>query len=228
MRLGVLTCVWKRHEIYEIYIDFIKRISKIKGLEVVPLSICSESNSVWLSANNDIEFSVFQNQPLASKWSHGMNVMKGMNVDYVLCLGSDDVMCNDTIKLYLEKMNQGIDFIGLKDLYIYSQDLDRLVYWGGYQGCRDGESSGLGRCLSKKLLDKLDWNPWGNTKLRGLDGEMARRLNKINYTESLISLKDNNLFAVDIKNKESMTHFKSFRNCQEVNKSIMNKCPEIL
>ena len=150
-----------------------------------------------------------------------------LNVDYVLCLGSDDLISNSLLDKYIESMEFGYDFIGLLDCFIYDRLTNDLRFWVGYNGIRIGETAGIGRCLSKRILDEFDWKPWVDAHDRGLDGTMFRKLKEMPHTEKVFGCLKDNIFAVDLKDSQSMTSFEHFNKYPKFNKELMfNECPE--
>lgn len=211
MRLGILTAVWQRYEVFDIFKQGIERIKQHSDLEIEVVAVGSEGKK---SANACSEFHYvpFKNKPLSNKWNAGMLKMKELNVDYVLCLGSDDIVSNSLIDKYKEAMEFGYDFIGLLDCFIYDTITNDLRFWVGYNGIRIGETAGIGRCLSKRLLDIFEWQPWIDAHDRGLDGTMFQKLKKIPHTQKVFGCLKDNIFAVDIKDKDSLTGFNNFTN----------------
>lgn len=209
MKLGILTAVWKRYEVLETFKEGIERLKKHSNIEIEVVAVGSEGKQ---SANACKEFHYveYENNPLSDKWNAGMLKMKELNVDYVLCMGSDDLMCNNSLDKYVEAMEFGYDFIGLLDCFIYDSKTNDLRFWVGYNGKRVGETAGIGRCLSKRLLDIFEWKPWADAHDRGLDGTMFNKLKDIPHTQKVFGCLKDNIFAVDIKDAYSLTSFSHF------------------
>lgn len=226
MRLGILTAVWQRYEVFEVFKEGIERIKKHTDLEVEVVCVGSEGKK---SANacSEYHYVPFKNKPLSNKWNAGMLKMKELNVDYVLCLGSDDLVSNTLIDKYKEAMEFGYDFIGLLDCFIYDSITNDLRFWVGYNGVRIGETAGIGRCLSKRLLDIFDWQPWIDAHDRGLDGTMFQKLKKIPHTQKVFGCLKDGIFAVDIKDKQSLTSFSNFNKYPRFStEDMFNNLPE--
>ena len=226
IRLGILTAVWQRYEVLEVFKKGIERIKEHSNIEIEVVAVGSEGKK---SANacNDFHYVPFKNKPLSNKWNAGMLKMKELNVDYVLCLGSDDLISNSLLDKYIEAMEFGYDFIGLLDCFIYDRLTNDLRFWVGYNGIRIGETAGIGRCLSKRILDEFDWKPWVDAHDRGLDGTMFRKLKEMPHTEKVFGCLKDNIFAVDLKDSQSMTSFEHFNKYPKFNKELMfNECPE--
>jgi hypothetical protein len=226
MKLGILTAVWQRYDVLETFKEGIERLKQHSNIEIEVVAVGSEGKK---SANACKEFHYvpFKNKPLSNKWNAGMLKMKELNVDYVLCLGSDDLMCNNALDKYIEAMEQGFDFIGLLDCFIYDTKTNDLRFWVGYNGKRIGETAGIGRCLSSRLLEQMSYLPWGDGIDRGLDGAMFKELKNINHTQKLFGCLKDNIFAVDLKDSQSLTGFQHFAKYPKFHpQDMFNKLPE--
>ncbi len=208
MRIGIKTMMWKRPEVFEMYAAGVNRLRETFG--VIPFVVGSEGalsrNRCERHGFNYIEHA---NKPLGAKANACLQVMRTHNLDYVLNLGADDLISNSLMRLYIELMNEGYDFIGIKDLYFYERIQKKLIYFPGYTGQRKGESVGVGRVLSARLLDRFNWQMWDEKKNRSLDLSMTKKLHAIN-NKWIISLKDTGTFAVDIKDSDNIWKFSVF------------------
>lgn len=227
MRLGILTAVWGRYEVFDIFKKGIERIKEHTDIEIEVVAVGSEGKK---SANacREYHYVPFKNKPLSNKWNAGMLKMKELNVDYVLCLGSDDLICNNLIDKYIEAMKFGYDFIGLLDCFILDLKTNDLRFWTGYNGIRIGETAGIGRCLSKRILEEMNWSPWGEARDRGLDGEMFKKLKQIPHTQKVFGCLKDNIIGVDLKDSGSLTTFDVFKKYPKFEyKDIIKYIPEL-
>jgi len=209
MRIGIKTMIWKRPIVFEIYAAGIERLRN--NFNVIPFVVGSEGDiSRKKCEKHGFNYIEYPNAPLGAKANACLKAMQG-HVDYVLNLGSDNLISDSLMQAYIELMKEGYDFIGIKDLYYYDHIHQRLIYWDGYgKGKRWGESVGAGRVLSSRLLDTFNWKMWAPNVNTGLDFSMTQKLNGIN--KKIISLKDTNTFAVDIKDRDSIGDFETFVN----------------
>lgn len=220
LRITFITGMWKRPEVFEMFAKGIKKIQTqwsnmdiqcvVAGSEGVhSRSLCEKYGFHYIETNN---------YPLSDKMNKPLQVAKELNSDYVICLGSDDVMSLELFDLYLEYMNQGYDFIGLIDFYFLNLEKNKAIYWKGYrEHSRKGETIGAFRCISKWVLDQLDWELWQSGLTKGLDASMKVKLSKLSYRSKSIRLKDENVYAMDIKTSENITPYKEFDNSLVIN-----------
>lgn len=127
---------------------------------------------------------------LGFKWNYGFIVAKELNPDAILYVGSSDWVTDNWIDSLSEYLN-GADYVGVQDYYLAhfefnvpydkSQKYDdlseqlnrvRVGHWIGYSGPRMGEPIGIGRLLSRKFLDRINFMPFDNNLNKNLDHSM--------------------------------------------------------
>jgi len=205
MKVVVLTAIWKRHELFNIFKQGFERIKKDSEHELILVTIGSERKTF---SKNHVEI---RNNPLSYKWQAGLEYSKTLNPDYVLMLGSDDFVCSNLIKTYTKEMEKGTDLIGLLDCYFLDARTNVFNHWVGYRNHRRGESIGMARMLSKRLLNKLDWKVWHKPINKGLDGEMMRVFKRLPYTKAMFNCKKANIMALDVKTDINISKLKTYR-----------------
>lgn len=119
----------------------------------------------WITANND---------PLGAKWNAGFMAARKYEPTGVLFVGSSDWVSDNYIT-EAERMLPEYDMLG--KLGCHFTDLGeqhiRTVNWFGYgKGPRSYEPIGIGRVLSTRLLNKLNWMPFDKRLNSGLDWSM--------------------------------------------------------
>ena len=231
----ILTCIWKRPKLTGIVLSHYKTLKKelknIINLELVAVGSEGE-RSKDICEKNEFKYFEYENQPMSEKWNFGLQMTKEISSDAVIIVGSDDLIDKSLLKFYDKKLKQGHMMIGIKDFYIYDTERRKLAYWRGYGKLNDAhrmnETIGLARCLSRSLLEKLDFNIWNNLNIsRNLDGAMTTRLKEVGIypvSEAKMpyvklgnqlygaghvgyNLKEIEGFAIDIKTKNNLTTF---------------------
>lgn len=218
MKIGLLTCMWGRPEVFKVFAFWANELKKHYDVKLVAVGSELEESET-LALNHGFEYHEYINHPVSNKWNYG--VTKMYDYDYVLMMGSDDITCLKLIRNYVKAMEQGFDFIGIDSCYIYDAISNQMVYWGGYTNHRRGEPSGMARCLSKDLLEKLDYEPWANGINKGLDGTMWQKLKKVYAPRMIFNCQRDNIFACDIKTGFNVTKFDSFIGLPNCNLRIM-------
>lgn len=135
-----LTAIWKRPEITRICFEGLKKLPLDKVICVVSeqwaKDLCDEYGFIWVEE---------ENLPLGNKWNAGIKEVMKHDFDYLLQLGSDNLISPQIFDYYSELMEKGIDFFGTKQIYFLEGDKAKLH--------TNGECYGAARVFSKKMLD---------------------------------------------------------------------------
>jgi hypothetical protein len=226
MKVCIITALWKRPEIWELFKNGVRRLNELDDIDIVVSVVGSEREESFDICQEDwIIYNEIPNTPLGKKWNKASLASKETNADYYMVMGSDDIICDKLMLLYLKYMKQGIDYIYLMDGYFYDTISDKAMYWGGYNhSSNKGHSLGAGRLLSKSLMEKLNWEAWYDVKFSLLlDQATSEKLDKINHTTQEIYCKDNNCMLLDIKSSTNMTKFELWDNTKLIDKEELIK-----
>jgi glycosyltransferase involved in cell wall biosynthesis len=134
---------------------------------------CRDAGAEWVYHDN---------KPLAAKWNAGFIAAKEHKPDACLFVGSSDWISDNWLTVLGPHIDH-FDLIGLPGCYFLDiktgvkRDF-RACYWPGYIGPREGESIGIGRLISAKVLEKLNWEPFDSSLDHSLDFSMVKRVKK--------------------------------------------------
>ncbi len=208
----MVTAIWGRPNITRLFLDHFQ-ILKEYDTERFELDLVVVGSDVGADQDvlDEYECHYIQapNRPLGAKWNSALKKAEKLDWEYLLILGSDDLISPATLELYLSYINLGHDFIGFRDLFIYSTLTKNLKYWMGYQGQRKGESCGAGRLLHRSLVKACHFYLWEFRRNAGLDGSMMRKLNKIEHNPAILSMKREDVMILDVKSRLNMGSFES-------------------
>lgn len=225
IRLAIVTSAWKRLDVLQMFAKGVENlIKKCTDFDITLIVSASVQDETELT--NDNLKSVFSaipkdklilieipNEPLAAKVNATTYACKKRDFHYVFCVGSDDIASPELLNEYAVYMRKGIDFIGVTDCYFYDTVSGESLYWGGYhEEYRRGFTVGAFRAISTHLLSKWDFMPWGNRDSLNLDHSMQHKLRKTPHSFYVFSLKQKNLFALDIKSNINITPFHKWDN----------------
>lgn len=224
IKLGIITGVWKRPEVFEMFANGVKELQSINGVDIVCIVSGSEGKrSKAMVEKHGFTYIEVPNEPL----SHKMNVTaleaKEQGCTHVLCVGSDDIITKPLLKEYIKHIRTGYDFVGVLDFYFYDLVSKKSMYWGGYRDKRRGHTCGAGRLISARLMDDWDWLPWVSKDSKYLDNTMQNRLMHTPFHVKTFSLKDKGLFGLDIKSSTNMTPFERWDNAKFIDSAIIEK-----
>lgn len=210
MEIHVLTAIWKRPEITDIFFKGIKRLG-LNCTAVISEDIDLPCQTVFA-----------ENQPLGNKWNRGLERAMENEFDYLLILGSDDLISNCLLDKY--KGYNGVDMIGVKDFYMYDIQQKRVKYFAGYNVKYNRNISiGAGRLIRRDIIERLGrlWHP---RQVKGLDSHCSKVLRVKGYQEIVIPMGDS--VVVDIKSGMNMNGFDDITG-EEVPLSVLKKIPEL-
>lgn len=203
VNLFIYLAIWKRPEITELCFIGIERLKKHPKYNINVLAVISEPEMIPLCEKYEVIWILHENLPLGKKKNYGLAHLANFNFDYVMEIGSDDLITNDLLDLYLDYIDK-YHFFGVSDAaYIESEtgECRRLTY--------GASTYGAGRLMSRKLLEQMEWKIWDDNFNRGLDNSSIRRIknkgfvyHKINPTETPC--------VIDIKSNENLWKFNYF------------------
>ena len=227
MRITIVTAIWKRPEINQIFYRSIDALRKNHRIELVVGRSEGETLPNYALAFDS------PNHDLTGKWNGAALRSKDTTPDYVIFVGSDDILSESILEEYIKRAEKGIDYIYSTDWYFLDMPSKMGLYWAGYnKNFNRGDACGAGRMFSKRLMNLIGWRPWSNGYDHVLDTGMDHKLRQFDFTREGFSLKDTNSFALDLKSEQNMTPFERWDNSsyikiQEMKGYIKYYLPEI-
>lgn len=156
----------------------IERLLKKNGCDAV-ICVGDQIEEQEVCEDAGAEFIFHENVPLGKKWNAGFVEAKKYNPDAVLFVGSSDWISDNWLpSLAPFMMKFKIDMIGKADFYLLDigENL-RFCHWRGYvQKERKAEPIGIGRVISRRVLDILNWKPIEETLNSSIDYSMYHRV----------------------------------------------------
>jgi len=230
IKLVVVSAIWKRHDVFKLFAKGIHLLKKYSKIEIdVVISGSEGLKSKSIVEKEGFIYIEIPNDPLAEKVNAPVLYAKKLHATHILCLGSDDIISPELFDLYIKYIKEGYDYIGVTDFYFYDLINKKSSYWGGYtESWRKGHTAGAGRILNARLLNLWDWMPWENKHNKILDTSIQEKLKRTPHSIKTFSLKENKVFALDIKSGINMTPFKLWDNTNYIDNSIIkNKFPYV-
>ena len=233
MKLMVLSAVHNvmggRRYVYKFFCQRMQHIQKRFGVET--LVVGSEGwDSKGVTEKYGLHYREHPNNPVSDKWNFGMSVMKQdkFNPDYVMILGSDDLVSDSLIEFYLKVIESGgYDIFGIRDSYYFglNHKRDKFGVCGYWKGYPHGGMIGYARVFSKAIMEKVDWRPWISGKNSGLDFSVSQKFkdNGVTGTSKTFSIKEKDFLHIDIKTAGNISSMSPL-NLEEVDyKELLNK-----
>ncbi len=197
VKLLIFLAVWKRPEITEICFMGINRLRKSGLFPIEAFAVISEDSMIPLCEKYDIDYRMYKNEPLGEKKNYGLSVAMDKDFDYLIEIGSDDLIKTELLELYAPYFGHK-HLLGCNDFVcINSEDLE----------CRRIHTNktpyGAGRAISKEALSKIGtlW-PW--KAMQGMDKSSHFTLVRSGFTDTRVG---NGPLVIDIKSDVNIWPF---------------------
>ena len=207
MTFGILTISYKRFKVLHLFLASIKRLRQETGIDFKCVCV-GDAEHKDICGFYGVHHVTMKNHPATDKWNAGTKWLMEQGVDWVIVLGSDDILSTQLLKNLIVKMEEGIDLIGINNIYFYcieGQHKGKLLWHDA-----PDQILGVARCISRFVIEKVDGVPW-NRKDRpdwegsswGMDGICLKNIARYVRHKAIVDG-----IAVDIKTeKENLNKF---------------------
>lgn len=189
MKILLFLAAWKRPEITEICFTGINRLIKNSRLPIEAFVVISEDSMIGLCNKYGIRYTMYKNDPVGEKKNHGLNEAMKLEWDYLLEIGSDDLVKDELIEAYSKYLGP-LDFFGTKDSVVINSVDGQCIR------LKSDTAYGLGRCIKRSVFDvchgvdiiaKESIMAIGRTVVKGEKGfftvDQAKELEKLGRVE---------------------------------------------
>jgi len=202
----VIPC-WQREDIFSIINQQLNYfVENSKDFEFHIIFILSREDPKFRKLMNiikkDSDFNYhlvyFPNTYLGKKTNAGISYAYKLGFDYLMNIGSDDLIHPAIMQLYKPYICMNNDFFGIDSLYFYDSQTQKCLYFSYYNS---PHVIGAGRMISYRTIKKVIENIgelYEPTVQRGLDTTSALRINMTGVEETNIKA-GNFPFICDIK-----------------------------
>lgn len=149
------------------------------GCTCLPLVISDSYKVNMWCIENHIDHLYFSNEKLGNRWNAGFKWFENKNVDFMLFLGSDDLISDNWCLTLIEYLNYTKrNIVGSEKFYMLYVDHNerKMCIWNGYKDKRKGYSVGAGRIITRLAMETIGWQPFDNLASSGLDELMQIKL----------------------------------------------------
>lgn len=158
------------------------------------------------------------NRWLGQKLNDGIQYARRFNFDYIMNLGSDDLLHPGLIDLYMPEILAKTPVFGINKLYFHSKN-EEPVFFSDYN---EPNLVGAGRMIHKDVVLSVTRRIGGlytPDKQRGLDTDSAKRMHKVGYEQKTINPGEFP-YVVDIKSEVNINSFQRILNCVDSGKRV--------
>lgn len=137
---------------------------------------------------------------LGEKLNRALKLSSGFNWDYVMVLGSDDLLRPQTWGYIRTAINEELPAFGFNQAYLYDRINHRAKIWNA------GPSTfGAGRCVRRDVAEKCEWRLWDSAKNNGIDNSQERIL--LGVGEPIHIIQTHIPVVCDIKDGDNLNSF---------------------
>ena len=204
LKIVCMIPVWKRPNILNICVENNK---KFANNNMIFVYIVSENDpfieQIRKILNGEIVF-YHKNRPLGAKMNAGIEaISKHFKYDYLMNLGSDDMIIDDIYKIYNPLMNIGLDLFGYNSCYVKKISTD-MIY--EMPNANPEHCIGAGRMIKKEIIENCGLKIYDDNFERGLDSNSMQIMKLYNPTLKPYIL-DGIAPIVDIKSEVNINTF---------------------
>lgn len=217
-KILIYLAVWKRPKITELCFRGIDRLKSHPDFDISALAVISEESMIPLCDQYGVKWVMYKNEPLGEKKNFGLKAAQKMDFDYLMEIGSDDLVLNELLDDYKRVIGKS-QFFGISDAaYINSEtgECRRLISRSTY---------GAGRMISRDALEKVGFNLWYDHLNRGMDNNSVSALNRKGVPYFRVAPMD---FpgVIDVKSQDNIWKFNYFLGVEYDKENILNRLSE--
>lgn len=197
--------MYRRHKVFDVFAQGIINLQEAFPEHEISCLVVGTGDKEAVDKYG-FEYVDHPNQPLSQKANYRLKLCRD-KADYYLFLGSDDIIDVKTFAYYLEKIEQGHDWIAPYDLCLVNNGY--VYYSQGYKpgNPRFRESLAVGRCVSNELLEKCRWNLWDEIKERNIDKQAYDKLKHRAENEHFFYMTVTGGCIYDLKTGDNISEF---------------------
>ena len=146
----------------------------------------SEENVAF---NEGAIFLKHKNNPLGKKWNAGVMFTKKFNPDALIFVGSSDWISDDWIETAYLEITKNVGYVGKQgfDMMDITNSTKLYCKWYGYVCDRKNETIGIGRLLTKQLLEIVNYEPFSSHKNHSMDYDIYLQCIKHNMKIKILN-----------------------------------------
>lgn len=203
-KILVLLPIWGRMNITELCLSNIVKLKKDYSIDV--LCVVSEQWAKLMAFKYGFNYVEVSNDDLGHKMNVGVDRALKMDFDYLMNLGSDDIITKELLDEYEEHIENNLPMFGVTKVCFFdskTKELKEVNY---------GHLIGAGRMIRRDVVEKFATSNGKATMYdkgieRGLDNNSRKRFLSVAMRE--LSLNGN--MIVDIKSDENIWSFEDLK-----------------
>lgn len=193
MKFGILTTTWGRPALTRQVLGYYSNL-ELPDIAFEYVAVRSPEDPHPHEPVPGWRYLDFPNQPRGRKGNAGMEVMRLLDVDAVMLVGSDDLVSRTYLEVVIELISKkNVSTTFAKDLYVYVPPSDEVMYLHSV-------SPGAGRVLRRDALDALNWKPWQSDIDIQLDASVISRIKQADINRNTLrNMAERDFAVLDVK-----------------------------
>lgn len=203
MKTLILTPVFRRPEIVRIFLEGYQRLKEHADIMLVCIVSPEDPHRDYLIdmiIDHDGEVCEWSNKYLGEKKNAGLEFALDFEFDYLMELGSDNLVNPAIFRLYEPYMKKRVPFFGLNNLYVLEWATKKCLYIEKYNS---QHTYGAGRML---LNSAITVHPWPDKAQEGLDTLAMKKLKEMGISETVVDVGETP-YILDIKTDTNINDF---------------------
>lgn len=201
MRLAVISPIWRRKRLTRLMLGLQAQV-KVPGVELVFCAAQSPEDPDYPHVIDGWHMVDVPNLPRGRKENAALQLARTFNPDAVVHTSSDDYLNARYFEYAAERIKEGYDLVKIESCFFYSTRRQELIYMHSLDGI------GLGTCVSRRILDRLEWQLW-EPDVYKVDASMFDRVWPLTRTNAAIvkDIQSEGIFAIDIKDQFNVVSY---------------------
>ena len=148
MVVAIYFACYNRLKVLKICLDGIERLrQENKDIEFIPFAVYSGEAEGELLKKYGVRSLKFSNEYLGRKKNAGLKELMKLGWDYMIEIGSDDLINSRLIDLYKPLWERGENCFGVRSCYFIETATGRVSFWSHEYAI------GAGRCIKRTVFD---------------------------------------------------------------------------
>ena len=207
MNILLLIPLWKRPEVVKLMVDHLRFPDYAN---VRPLFILSDDDPHYDELEfiiRDYDSYIYHNTYLGRKKNAGLRHALRFEWDYLMELGSDDIVTDKLWDYYVQPFDEGWALFGINSLHIYNLLDHKAGFISDYavDAYDKPMPIGAGRCIRRDVVE-ASIPLWKDTWNCSMDGCSYHKIQRIGYTGDVIDVSED-FCLLDIKTNTSISHW---------------------
>ena len=203
MKILCMTPVWKRPEIFRLFIRSFKRLKEYADIELLAVLSPDDphfTENFYIAHSIDAYDIKHDNYPFGRKKNFAGETAKRLEWDYLLELNSDSIVNPAIFELYRPYMEKRTPFFGLNNLYAVDYYTREAIFIPEYN---EDMTFGSGQMLHR---DAYVCELWTDELNDGMDTSKISHLRKAGIAETVVDCGEVPM-VVDIKTNTTISHY---------------------